>query len=99
MHSEFAMTGLGLLKQFLGLDIEQYDAWIKVRNTNYIEDLLLKLKMAECKEPKFPFLSRIKLGDFGASPLVDSSLYRQLVESLLYPRNSQLDLAYVVDIV
>ena len=92
------MTGLGLLKQFLGLDIEKSDVGIKVRNTKYIEDLSLKLKMAECKEPKFPFLSGIKLGDFGASPLVDNSLYRQLVESLLYPRHFRLDLAYFVDI-
>ena len=93
------MTGLGLLKQFLGLDIEQYDAWIKVRNTNYIEDLLLKLKISECKEPKFPFLSGIKLGDFGASPLVDSSLYRQLVGSLLYLTHYRPDLECVAGVV
>ena len=55
--------------------------------------------MAECKEPKFPFLSGIKLGDFGASPLVDSSLYRQLVESLLYLTHSLPDLEYVVGFV
>ena len=30
LHSEFSMTDLGLLKQFLGLEIEKYDACIKV---------------------------------------------------------------------
>ena len=30
LHSEFSMTDLGLLKQFLGLEIEQSDVGIKV---------------------------------------------------------------------
>ena len=30
LHSDFSMTHLGLLKQFLGLEIEQSDAGIKV---------------------------------------------------------------------
>ena len=30
LHTEFSVTDLGLLKQFLGLEIEQYDAGIKV---------------------------------------------------------------------
>ena len=78
------MTDLGLLKRFLGLEIEQSDAGIKVSQPKYAAYLLLKFKMDECKAAKFPFLSRIKLGDFGASPLVDNSLYIQVVGSLLY---------------
>ena len=31
LHSEFSMTDLGLLKQFLGLEIEKYERGIKVR--------------------------------------------------------------------
>ena len=30
LHNAFSMTGLGLLKQFLSLDIEQYHAGMKV---------------------------------------------------------------------
>ena len=30
LHSDFTMTDLGLLKQFLGLEIEKFDAGIKV---------------------------------------------------------------------
>ena len=50
----------------------------------YASDMLLNFNMDECKEAKFPFLSGIKLGEIGDSPLVDCSLYRRLVESLLY---------------
>ena len=31
LHSEFSMTDLGLLKQFLGLEIEQYERGIRFR--------------------------------------------------------------------
>ena len=56
--------------------------------------MLLKFKMVDSKESKCPFLSGVKLGDLGSSPLVDNSLYQQLVESLLYLTQSQPDLDY-----
>ena len=90
------MTDLGLLKQFIVLEIEQYDAGIKVNQPKYVVDMLLNIKMAECKEFKFLFLSGIKLGDFGASPLVDNSLYKKLVGSLLYLTKYRIDFDYVV---
>ena len=70
------MTDLGLLRQFLGLEIEKYEERIKVIQPKYGADLLLKFKMVECKATKCPFLLGIKLGEFGESPLVDNSLYR-----------------------
>ena len=51
------------------------------------------------KAYKCPFLSGVKLGDFGSSPLVDNSLYMQLVGSLLYLTHSCLDLAYEVGVI
>ena len=94
LHCEFSMTDLGLLKQFLGLDIEQFDVGIKVNQSKYVADLLLKFKMAECKIAKCPFLSGVKRGDFGSSPLVDNSLYRQLVGSCCIPHT--LDLIWIM---
>ena len=99
LHSEFTMTNLGLLKQFLGLEIEQYERGIMLRQHNYASDLLINFKMDYCKAAKCPFLSGIKLGEFGDSPLVDCSLYRQLVGSLLYLTHTRPDLYYVVSVV
>ena len=93
------MTDLRLLKQFIVLEIEKSKAGIKVIQQKYVLELLLKFKMVECKESKFPFLSGIKLGEFGASPLVDNSLYRQLVGSILYLTQYREDLEYDVGFV
>ena len=98
MHNEFSKTDLGLLKQFLGLEIEKYERGIKVSQQKYDSDLVMNFNMDGCKETKFPFLCGIKIGEFGDSPLVDNSLYRQLIRSLLYLTHSRPDLAYYVGV-
>ena len=40
------MTDLGLLKQFLGLEIEKYERGINVRKQKYALDLLMNFNMA-----------------------------------------------------
>ena len=93
------MTDLGLLTQFISLEIEQYYVGIKVIQSKYVAYLLLKFNMTEFKEAKFPFLSGVKLGEFGSSPLVDNSLYRKLVGSLLYLAHYRHELYYDVGVV
>ena len=78
------------------MEIVQYEAWIKVSQQKFVANLLMKFKMADCNAYKCPFLSGIKLGEVGDTPLVDCSLYRNLVESLLYLTHYRHDLAYDV---
>ena len=93
------MTDLGLLKQFLGLEIKQYESDIMIRKHTYDSKLLLRLNMDEFNSSNFPFLSTIKLGEIGDFPLVDCSLYRQLVQSLLYLTHTRTDLEYDISAV
>ena len=93
------MTDLGLLKNFLGLEIEKNERDIKMSQPHYASDVLKKFNMAECNASKSPFLSGIKMHEFGNSPLVDFTLYRQLVGSLLYLTHTRPDLSYVVSVV
>jgi hypothetical protein len=55
--------------------------------------------MIDCKSTLTPFLSGVKLEDGGETPLVDITLYRQLVGSLLYLTHSRPDLSYAVSVV
>ena len=55
--------------------------------------------MAECKVYNFSFLSGVKLSQIGSSPLVENSLYRKLVGSLMYLTHYRPDLNYAVGVV
>jgi hypothetical protein len=50
--------------------------------------------MTDCESSPNPFLLGVKLEDGGDTPLVDNTLYRQLVGSLLYLTHSRPDLSY-----
>ena len=52
--------------------------------------------MTDCKSAPTPFLSGFKLKDGEETPLVDRTLYRKLVGSLLYLTHTRPDLSYAV---
>jgi hypothetical protein len=52
--------------------------------------------MTDYKSASTPFLSGVRLEDGGDTPLVDNTLYRQLVGSLLYITHSRPNLSYAV---
>jgi hypothetical protein len=52
--------------------------------------------MTDCKSAPTPFLSGVRLEDGRDTPLVDNTLYRQLVGSLLYLTHSRPYLSYAV---
>jgi hypothetical protein len=55
--------------------------------------------MTECKSAPTSFLSGFKLEDGKETPLVDTTLYKHLVGSLLYLTHSRPNLSYEVGIV
>jgi hypothetical protein len=84
LHNKFSMTNMGPLHFFLGLEINQDASGIKLSQAKYAKDLLDRFHMTVCKSAPTPFLSGIRLEDGGDTPLVENTLYRQLVGSLLY---------------
>ena len=67
MNHAFSMTDMGLLSQFLGLEITQSQHGIKVHQSKYALDLMNKFNMKDCKPSKTPFLSGVKLEEPGSS--------------------------------
>jgi hypothetical protein len=96
LHDRFLMTDMCPLHFFLGLEISQDASGIKLSQAKYARDLLERFHMTDCKSSPTPFLSRVKLEDSRESPLVDNTLYRQLVGSLLYLTHSISDLSYAL---
>ena len=90
------MMDMGLLHFFLGLETSQDGSGIKLSQAKYARDLLERFHMTNCKSAPTPFQSGVKLEDGGETPLVESTLYRQLLGSLLYFTHSRPDLSYAV---
>ena len=76
LHNAFEMSDLGLLKQFLGLEIEQNYDGIMVTQYKCISELLVMFKMAYCRIAPFPFLSGIILEEGKITPPMDYTIYR-----------------------
>ena len=92
------MTYLGLLSQFLCLEIAQPQHGIKVHQSKYALYFLNKFNMKYCKPSKTPFLSGVKLEEAGSSPMVNNTLYRQLIGCLLYLTHTRPDLYYELSV-
>jgi hypothetical protein len=52
--------------------------------------------MTVCEYASTPFLSGVRLEDGGDTPLVENTLYKQLVGSLVYLTHFRSDLSYSV---
>ena len=55
--------------------------------------------MADCKAAPFPFLSGISLEEGKPTPPMDSTIYRQLIGSLLYLTHSRPEICYAMNVV
>jgi hypothetical protein len=99
LHDRFSMIDLGLLHYFLGLEVSQSTSGINMAQSKYASDLLVHFQMTECKPAASPFLSGVRFEDVGTTPLVDSTLYRQLVGSLLYLTHTQPDISFAVGVI
>ena len=98
MNHAFPMTDLGLLSQFLGLEIAQTKDGIKVHHSKYALNFLKIFNMKDCKPSKTPFLSEVKREEADSSHMVNNTLYRKLIGCLLYLTHTRPDISYAVSV-
>lgn len=65
----------------------------------YAYDLLASLRITDSSITPIPLDSNVQLTSFDGIPLENSSLYRQIIRSLIYMTVTCLDIVYVVYIV
>lgn len=92
------MKDLGLLHYFLGLEVRQNVDGIILNQRKYTSDILKKFGMWNCKSMSSPMETNLhKLKEAAAkSPPIDSTLYRQIIGSLMYLVNTRPDICYAV---
>lgn len=101
LHTTFQMKDLGLAKNCLGMKINQKDEYIELDQSSYIDDVLEKFGMKDCKPSKTPSDSNQKLSTSMVNQensLVGKVPYQEAVGSLLYlTQSTRPDLAFAVN--
>jgi hypothetical protein len=91
------MKDLGLLHYFLGLEIWKRDCELFVSQGKYAREILGKFHMEGCKPMDNPLPGNWRKEDATSGEVVDATIYRQLVGSLMYLVNMRLDIFYAVN--
>jgi hypothetical protein len=97
LAKEFEMKDLGLLQYFLGLEIWQQDGEIFMSQGKYAREIVGKFQMEGSKPMDTPLLGNWRKEDATSGEVVDATVYRQLVRSLMYLVNMRLDIYYAVN--
>ena len=99
MKEEFAMTDLGKMKYFLGVEVIQDEVGIFINQKKYAIETLKKYGLEDCNSVRNPMVPGNKLTREGSGEAVDPTMYKQLVGSLRYLTATRPDLIYSVNIV
>lgn len=90
------MTDLGMLYFFLGIEVKQTSTGIFLPQQKYIQQLLEKAKMADCKTVSTPIVPSDVKSEI-STEYCDVSFYKMLVGSLQYLTITRPDIAFAVN--
>jgi hypothetical protein len=99
MKTEFEMIDLGLMKYFLGIEVDQSDDGIFICQTNNANEVLERFRMLNCKLVATPLASDTKLRKYDEGSYVDPNLYKKLVGILMYLTGMGPDIMFFVSLI
>ena len=84
LNASFEMSNLGLLHHYLGIQFKQCDGGIALCQMQYVETLLRRFSLEDCKPIATAMETGLKLSAHDAGDLFDVTLYQQVVGCLIY---------------
>jgi hypothetical protein len=99
MQKNFAMTDLGKMKYFLGVEVTQSDNGIFIHQAKYAAEILKRFGMENCNKVCSPIVPGCKLVRDENGKTVNATKYKQMVGCLMHLLASRPDLAYFVCLV
>jgi len=96
LQQEFSMKDLGKLHHFLGMHVQQCGDGLFLSQRQYMQDILDRAGMAECKPCSTPVDTNPKVAAADGPPVADATDFRSLAGALQYLTFTQPDIAYAV---
>ncbi|MCO5599556.1 hypothetical protein L7F22_053662 [Adiantum nelumboides] len=96
LNATFKVKVLGLLHHYLGIPFKQCDGGIALCQEGYIETLLCKFGLEDCKPIATPMETGLKLSLHDAGDLADVTLYQTAVGCLIYVCNTRPDIQFAI---
>ena len=98
MKKEFKISMVGELTFFLGLQVKQQKEGIFISQEKYARNIVKKFGLDSKKHASTPMSSSTKLNIDSSGVEVSPTLYRSIIESLLYLTASRLDIFFSVGV-
>ena len=99
MDSEFEITDLGLIKFFLGIEVQQSESGIFISQSKYASGVLKRLNMSNCNTSPTPVITGLKLSKDDEGSTVDPMLFKRLAGSLMYLTVTRPDIMYGISMI
>eukprot|EP00253_Pinus_taeda_P026258 PITA_26258 len=94
---EFEMKDVGLMHYFLVMEVCQRDEDLIVSQGQYANEILKKFHMERSKPMETPLTRNWRKKDATAGEVVEDTIYKQLMGSLIYLVNTHLDICFAVN--
>jgi len=99
MKEEFRMSEMGLLRYFLGIEIDQNENGIFISQEKYVNEVLERFNMQDNKAAITPIVMGLKLNKEDSSKDFCHSLYKSIVGSLMYLTATRTDIMFDVSLI
>ena len=99
MMAKFEMSDLGMIHYFLGIEVLQFSAGILISQKKYVGEILDKFQMKDCNPVNTPSEFGLKLNKDDGGKKVNSTLYKQIVGSLMYLIATRPDIMHAVSVI
>jgi hypothetical protein len=83
-----------LMLYLLGLEVWQSPEKIFLNQGKFVVEIMKRFNMLECKSMYTPMETKLKLLADTSSELVDATLYRQIIGSMMYLTNTGPDICF-----
>ena len=99
MESEFEMIDLGLMNCFLEIEVQQYESGIFKSQSKYTNSVLKRFNVSNFKASPTPITPGLKLRKDDDGSIVDPTLFKRIVGSLMYLTATRNDIMYRVSMI